>query len=52
MKRTDILIDNGKILVKRGNKTFANAFASKEQVNVIKPYLSRTDSFLNRIHVF
>ena len=51
MKRTDILIDNDKILVKRGNKTFANAFMRKEQVNVIKPYLSRTDSFLNRIHV-
>ena len=51
MKKIELLIDNDKQLVKRGKEIFDNAFSSKEQVNVIKGNLGRTDSFLNRIHV-
>ena len=51
MKKIELLIDNDKLLVKRGKEVFDNAFTSREQVNVIKGNLSRTDSFLNRIHV-
>lgn len=51
MKKIELLIDNEKLLVKRGKEIFGNAFTSREQVNVIKGNLSRTDSFLNRIHV-
>ena len=51
MKKIELLIDNEKLLVKRGKEIFDNAFTSREQVNVIKGNLSRSDSFLNRIHV-
>ena len=51
MKRTELLINENSILVKCGNKVFNNAFTSICQVKAIKPFLSRIDSFLNRIHV-
>ena len=51
MKKIELLIDNEKLLVKRGKEIFDDAFTSRKQVNVIKGNLGRTDSFLNRIHV-
>ena len=51
MKKTEVIIDNDKLLVRRGKETFDKAFSSIEQVKVIKPLLGRSDSFLNRIHV-